>query len=179
MKAHVTVLLVSGILLSAMMLCSCAGSKPVPDQPLEFDIGMKTLTGKLIGQLEKSSLGKTLNRVIVNLQTKRGSLQKISIDPFIDTESGCPVQPNERIHDIIAVELARRFAGTAETGPKDLEIAEYVVTGMVSPEAESEGGRKVHRVYAAVYERSSGVVHASAEVRILRFDASASPSSNE
>ena len=137
---------------------------------MEFEPGMKALAANLAGQLEQSNIGSLLNKVVVNPQTKQVQLKKIVIDPFFDTDSGYPVKVNPRINAILSREIARRFAVTGEMAPENLEISEYVLTGMVSLGDAEQGGGRVYKVYAAVFEKSSGVVHASSEVRIVSFD---------
>ena len=135
-----------------------------------FEPGMVALADNLAGQLELSGIGNVLNKVVINPVTKKGSLKRIVIDPFIDTESGYPVKVNGRINVILANEMEKRFAVTGEMAPENLEISEYVLCGMVSLEELPGQKDKVYRVYAAVFEKNSGVVHASAELHIDKFE---------
>jgi len=157
-------------LLLAFALTACAAPKPIPTRTMGFETGMAALGDNLAGQLEKSSLGNVLNKVIVNPLTKRGSLKKVVIDPFIDTDSGYPVKINPRINAIMSAEMAKRFAVTGQMAPENLEVSEYVLCGMVSLEELSENRGKAYKVYAAVFEKSSGVVLASAELYIDKFE---------
>ena len=151
-------------LLTVVSLIACAGPKPVPVTSMEFEPGMRALADNLAGQLEKSGIGSMLNKVVGN------SMKKIVIDPFIDTESGYPVKVNPQIKVIMSGEIAKRFAVTGEMEPENLEISEYVLCGMVSLVAQYEGERNVYKVYTAVFEKSSGVVLASAEAYIRTFE---------
>lgn len=148
------------------IISACAGQKPVPVPltAMEFEPGMKALADNLAGQLEKSGIGNVLNKVVGK------SMKKIVIDPFIDTESGYPVKVNPQIKAIMASEMTKRFAVTGEMEPENLEVSEYVLCGMVSLVDQYEGERNVYKVYTAVFEKSSGVVLASAEAHISRFE---------
>jgi len=137
---------------------------------MEFEAGMKALAANLADQLGRSGLGSQFNKVIVNPITKQRQLKKIVIDPFIDTESGYPVKVNARINAIVSVEIARRFAISGEMVPENLEVSEYVLTGMVTLDGRNKGRDQQYKVYSAVFEKSSGVVHASASVYIRNFD---------
>jgi outer membrane protein OmpA-like peptidoglycan-associated protein len=158
------------LLLTVCALSACAGPKPIPATSMEFELGMKALADNLAGQLEKSGIGNMFNKVVVNPLTNKGTLKKIVIDPFIDTESGYPVKVNPQINAIMAGEIAKRFAVTGEMEPKNLEVSEYVLCGMVTLVDQYEGERNVYKVYTAVFEKSSGVVLASAEAYIRRFE---------
>jgi len=157
-------------IIAALTLSSCARTKAIPAQTMDFEPGMRALADNLAEQLEKSSVGNLLNKVLVNPLTKESQLKKIVIDPFIDTESGYPVKINPRINSILSGEIARRFAVTGETAPENLEISEYVLTGMVSLGDAEQGRGRDYKVYAAVFEKSTGVVYATSEVHIGNFD---------
>lgn len=156
------------LMVPVAFLASCAHTKAVPDKPMEFETGMKALAEDIAGQLEKSSVGKTLNKVVVNPQTKRSQLKKIVIEPFYDSDSGNPLKINPRISRIISDAMEKRFTVPGQKTPDNLEISEFVVTGMVSLEGAGAGRR--YKVYSAVFEKATGVVQASAEVRIANFD---------
>jgi outer membrane protein OmpA-like peptidoglycan-associated protein len=153
-----------------LFLTSCAHTTTIPSQSLDFEDGMKILSKNLADQLEKSSIGNMLNKIVVNPLTKQSQLKKIVIDPFIDAETGYPLKVNARINEIISAEIAKRFAVAGEMEPENLFVSEYVLSGMVSLENQKEGQRNVSKVYAAVFEKSSGIVHASASVLIDQFD---------
>jgi len=158
--------------LFACMLClaqivSCAHTEPVPDRTMKFEEGIKALAANLADQLEKSSIGNMLNKVVIDPVTNRKQLGKIAIDPFIDVESGYPVKTNSRIIEIISQELSARFKVTGEMEPDNLEVSEYVLNGMVTIETKY---RNVYKVYSTVFEKSSGKVLASASVHVNRFD---------
>ena len=169
-------------MLCACFLSACAEPKampapvptpvprPIPTETMGFEPGMAALADNLAGQLEISDLGNVLNKVIVDPLTGKGSLKRIVIDPFIDTESGYPIKVNARINAIMAAEMAKRFAVTGEMAPENLEVSEYVLCGMVSLEVLPNKKKEVYKVYAAVFEKNSGVVHASAELRIDRLE---------
>ena len=158
------------LVLTIFFLTSCAHTRPVPTQTMEFEPGMKVLATNLADQIEQSSLGNKLNKVVINPLTRQRQLRKIVIDPFIDTESGYPVKVNSRINAIFSAEIAKRFAVTGEMAPENLEVSEYVLTGMITLEERNEGRNHDYKVFAAVFEKSSGVVHASASVHIRNFD---------
>jgi outer membrane protein OmpA-like peptidoglycan-associated protein len=157
-------------IIAALILSSCAHTTAIPVRTMEFEPGMRALADNLAEQLEKSSVGNLLNKVVVNPLTKQSQLKKIVIDPFIDTDSGYPVKINPRINGLLSGEIAKRFAVTGEMAPENLEISEYVLTGMVSLGEVEQGRSRDYKVYAAVFEKSSGVVHASSEVHIDNFD---------
>jgi outer membrane protein OmpA-like peptidoglycan-associated protein len=158
------------LLVAALILCSCIHTKSIPSQTMEFEPGMKALANNLAEQLENSSVGNMLNKVVINPLTKQRQLKKIVIDPFFDTDSGYPVKINPRINAILSGEIAKRFAVIGEMAPDNLEISEYVLTGMVSLGEAEQGTGRDYKVYAAVFEKSSGVVHASSEVHVGNFD---------
>jgi outer membrane protein OmpA-like peptidoglycan-associated protein len=137
---------------------------------MDFEPGMRVLAANVADQLERSGLGSQFNKVIINPLTKQRQVKKIVIDPFIDTESGYPVKINPKINAIISSEIARRFTISGEMVPENLEISEYILTGMVTLEERSKGRDQKYKVYSAVFEKSSGVVHASASVFIRNFD---------
>ena len=152
------------------IISNCAQPKPIPSQAMDFELGMQDLAVNLADQLEKSSIGNVLNKVVINPLTQRKQLKKIVIDPFVDVESGYPVKANAKIKDIIAKEIGRRFEITGEMEPENLEISEYVLNGMVTIEEKVGKRGNVYKVNAAVFEKSSGKVLASAAVRVSRFD---------
>jgi outer membrane protein OmpA-like peptidoglycan-associated protein len=174
--------------LAALLLLSCSHPEPlptpipipaqapmpaqtlIPSQIMEFEPGMKALAENLATQLEQSSVGNQLNKVVIDPQTKQRQLKKIVIDPFVDTVSGYPVKINPRISTILSGAIAKRFAVLGPMVPKKLEISEYVLTGMVTPGESEKGKGRDCKVYAAVFEKSSGVVHAASEVHIGNFD---------
>jgi len=135
-----------------------------------FEAGMKALASNLGEQLEKSSVGNMINKVVVNPVTQRKQLKKIVIDPFIDVESGYPVKANARIAEIMAGEIKSRFEVTGQMDPDNLDVSEYVLNGMVTLEEKREGRERAYKVYSTVLEKSSGKVLASATVRVSNFD---------
>jgi len=156
--------------LTVFSVISCVHTRPIPDRAVEFEDGIKILASNLGEQLEKSSVGNMLNKVIVNPVTKQRYMKKIVIDPFIDSESGYPVKANARIAEIISEEIKKRFEITGIMEPDNLEVSEYVLNGMVTI-AKGKGGQGHHyKVYGTVFEKSSGKVLASASVRVNRFD---------
>jgi hypothetical protein len=151
-------------------LSSCAHRQAAPvAETMEFDPGMKALARELAGQLENSSIGKSLNKVVVDPATKRRSLNKLVVEPFIDTVSGQPVKLNALISSIMTVEMSTRFAFPGTSFGEAVATSEYVITGMVSPDVEDRE-RRIYKVDAAVYEKSTGVVVASGEARISGFE---------
>jgi len=150
-------------------LVSCAHT-PIPNRSMDFEEGIKVLAASLGEQLEKSSIGNLLNKVVINPMTKRKQLKKIVIDPFIDVESGYPVKANVRIAEIMSEEIKMRFEVTGQMEPDNLEVSEYVLNGMVTLEEKSKKRGNVYKVFATVLEKSSGKVLASASVRVNRFD---------
>jgi outer membrane protein OmpA-like peptidoglycan-associated protein len=144
--------------------------KVIPSQTMKFEPGMKALAENLADQLERSSAGATINKVAVNPVTKHAELRKIVIDPFFDADSGYPVKINPRINSILSLEIARRFVVTGGMVPENLEISEFVLTGMVSLGEAAQGGGRAYKVYAAVFDKPSGIVQASAVVYIDSFD---------
>ncbi len=146
---------------------SCAHTQPLPSQAMDFEQGMKVLAGNLADQLENSSIGNVLNKIVINPVTQQTQLKKIVIDPFINVESGYPVKINTRIKEIISAEIKKRFHVTGEMEPDNLEISEYVLNGMISIE---EKQANIYKINAAVFEKASGKVLASSSIRISRFD---------
>jgi outer membrane protein OmpA-like peptidoglycan-associated protein len=169
-------------LFAALLLFSCSHTEvvptqalisaetPIPTQTMEFEPGMKALAENLAAQLEQSSVGNQLNKVVIDPQTKQRQLKKIVIDPFFDTVSGYPVKINPRINTILSGAIAKRFAVIGTMAPKNLEISEFVLTGMVTLGEAEKGRGRDYKVYAAVFEKSSGIVYASSEVHIGNFD---------
>jgi outer membrane protein OmpA-like peptidoglycan-associated protein len=158
--------------LSALLtiaVASCANTTtPVPEHTMEFEDGIRALGANLAGQLEKSSIGDMLKRV--NPLTKQKGTKKISIDPFIDVESGYPVKVNARIIEILSVEMRERVNIAGAMEPDNLEVSEYVLNGMVTLERDrAEEGRR-YKVTSSVFEKFSGKVLASSSVRVGRFD---------
>jgi outer membrane protein OmpA-like peptidoglycan-associated protein len=153
--------------ITLVFFTSCAHVEPVPNRTMKFDEGMKVLASNLAEQLENSSIGNVLNKVVIDPLTNQKQLNKIVIDPFIDVESGYPVKTNARIVEIISRELMKRFKITGEMEPDSLEVSEYVLNGMVSIE---EKHKNIYKVYATVFQKSSGKVLASATVHVNRFD---------
>jgi len=156
--------------LAVFWVLACAHTEPVPDRVMGFEEGMKALASNLGEQLEKSSVGNMINKVVVNPSTQRSQMKKIVIDPFIDMESGYPVKANVRIVEIMAQEIKTRFDITGQMEPDNLEVSEYILNGMVTLEQKREGKGKVYKVLSTVLEKSSGKVLASASVRVNNFD---------
>jgi len=156
--------------LAVFYITSCRHTQPLPDSTMEFEEGIKALAANLGEQLEKSSVGNVLNKVIINPVTQHKQLKKIVIDPFIDMESGYPVKANARITEIMSEEIKKRFEITGTMEPDNLEVSEYVLNGMVTVEREQAGKGHRYKVYGTVFEKSSGKVLASASVRVSRFD---------
>ena len=152
--------------LTVFSIISCAHTAPVPNRTMEFEEGIKALAANLGEQLEKSSIGNLLNKVVINPVTNRKQLKKIVIDPFIDVESGYPVKANVRIAEIMSEEIKTRFEITGQMEPDSLEVSEYVLNGMVTLEEKHGGGENDYKVFATVFEKSSGKVLASASVRV-------------
>src|SRR4030042_2852607 len=158
------------LLFAIAFLASCTHTRPIPTTTMDFEPGMRVLAANVADQLERSGLGTQFNKVIINPLTKQRQVKKIVIDPFIDTESGYPVKVNSRINAIVPIEIARRFTISGEMVPANLEVSEYILTGMVTLEERNKGRDQKYKVYSAVFEKSSGVVHASASVYIRNFD---------
>jgi outer membrane protein OmpA-like peptidoglycan-associated protein len=137
---------------------------------MEFEQGVKVLAANLADQLERSGIGNELNKVAINTQTKRKLLKKIVIDPFIDVESGYPVKVNGKIKDIVTREINTRFEITGEMEPDNLEVSEYVLNGMVTLEKKNGEQGSAYKVNAAVFEKLTGKVLASASMRLNGFD---------
>jgi outer membrane protein OmpA-like peptidoglycan-associated protein len=97
-------------------------------------------------------------------------VNKITIDPFIDVESGYAVKANETIRKVMSEEIKTRFQISGAMEPDNLEASAYVLNGMVT--LEREPGTKGHRykVSSAVFEKASGRVLASSSVRVSEFD---------
>jgi outer membrane protein OmpA-like peptidoglycan-associated protein len=152
------------------IIVSCAHTQPIPDRTMEFEEGIKALAVNLADQLEGSSIGSKLNKVIIDPITSQKQLKKIVIDPFIDMESGYPLKANARIVEIFSQEIMKRFHVTGEMEPDNLEISEYVLNGMVTLDEKLGSNGNVYKVYGAVFEKSSGKVLASASVRLNSFD---------
>jgi outer membrane protein OmpA-like peptidoglycan-associated protein len=146
---------------------SCAHIEPVPEQTMKFEEGIKVLASNLADQIENSSIGSFLNKVVVDPLTKQKQLNKIVIDPFIDVESGYPVKVNARIVEIISQELTERFNVTGEMEPDNLEVSEYVLNGIITIDDKQ---KNIYKVCASVFYKSSGKVLASANVHVKRFD---------
>jgi len=158
------------LIIPGLLLSSCAHTKPIPTRTMDFEEGIKALATNLAEQLEKSSIGNILNKIVVNPVTKQKQLKKIAIDPFIDVESGYPVKINSRIASIMTQEITKRFEISGEMEPDKLEISEYVLNGMATLEEKQGGGGKAYKVYATVFDKSSGKVLASASVYVSNFD---------
>jgi outer membrane protein OmpA-like peptidoglycan-associated protein len=161
---------ISFLILSLFIISNCAQTKPIPSQTMDFESGMQALAANLADQLEKSSIGNVLNKVIINPLTKQKQLKKIVIDPFVDVESGYPIKINTKIKDIIAQEISKRFEITGEMEPDNLEVSEYVLNGIVSIEEKVGKRGNIYKVNASVFEKSSGKVLASAAIHISGFD---------
>lgn len=137
---------------------------------MDFEEGMKALAVNLGEQLEKSSIGNMLNKIVINPVTKQKQLKKVVIDPFIASESGYPVKANARIAEIMSEEIKTRFKVAGQMEPDNLEVSEYVLNGIVALEGKSGGRNDGYKVLATVFDKSSGKVLASASVRVNRFD---------
>ncbi len=152
------------LVLTALTLTACPHTKPIPNRTMDFGQGMQRLAGNLADQLENSSIGNKLNKIVINPLTKQKQLKKIVVDPFINVESGYPVKVNARIAEIMAREIGKRFQVTGELEPENLEISEYILNGTVTQQGEQ------HRVNSTVFEKATGKVLASASVNISGFD---------
>jgi hypothetical protein len=157
------------LILTVFSIMSCAHTAPVPNRSMEFEEGIKALAANLGEQLEKSSIGNLLNKVIINPVTKRKQLKKIVIDPFIDAESGYPVKANVRITEIMSEEIKTRFEITGQMEPDSLEVSEYVLNGMVTLEEKRGGRENDYKVFATVFEKSSGTLHRRISTKTARF----------
>jgi len=51
--------------LAVFYITSCRHTQPAPDRTMEFEEGIKALASTLGEQLEKSSIGNMLNKVII------------------------------------------------------------------------------------------------------------------
>lgn len=153
-----------------LTVSSCAHIEPIPTESMNFEQGMQALAVNLADQLERSSIGNVLNKVIINPVTKQRMLKKIVIDPFVDVESGYPVKANEKIKAIIANEIGKRFEVTGEMEPENLQISEFILNGLVTIEKKVGKRGNVYKVNASVFDKTSGRVLASATVRVNRFD---------
>lgn len=154
----------------AVTLTSCAHTPPVPTRTLDFEQGIRALASNLADQLEKSSIGNMLNKVVINSLTQQKQLKKIVVDPFVDVESGYPVKANARIVSLVSAEITKRFQITGEMEPKNLEVAEYVLNGMVSIDNKSDNNEGRYKIRATVFEKSTGKILAAASVFVSRFD---------
>ncbi|GAB6909062.1 hypothetical protein JCM12296A_49030 [Desulfosarcina cetonica] len=160
------------ILFALAFFAACRGVAvpPIPDEAMEFEAGIKLLADNLGAQLENSEVAGSINKVAINLVTGRKEIKKIAVDPFIDMESGYPVKANDRIVKIMAAEIKERFEITGVMEPDVLEVAGYVLNGMVTLEPGQADHPRRYKVYGAVFEKGSGRVIASASVHVKNFD---------
>lgn len=170
MMISIKYLKISFLILFLFIISNCAQTKPIPSQAMDFESGMQALAANLADQLEKSSIGNVLNKVVINPLTQQKQLKKIVIDPFVDVESGYPVKVNAKIKDIMAKEIEKRFEITGEMEPDKLEVSEYVLNGIVTIEEKVGKKGNIYKVNASVFEKSSGKVLASAAMRVSGFD---------
>ena len=158
------------LIIPVLFLTSCIHTKPIPTRTMDFEEGIKSLAVNLAEQLEKSSVGNMLNKIVINPVTKHKQMKKIVIDPFIDVESGYPVKVNSRISSIMSEEISKRFEIAGDLEPDKLEISEFVLNGMVTLAENSEGKEKIYKVYATVFDKTSGKVLGSAISYVSNFD---------
>ncbi|MEN6623584.1 MAG: hypothetical protein ABFD50_18820 [Smithella sp.] len=125
----------------------------------------------IANQLEKSTNGN--NREKTNIQKKLNNkqLKKIAIDPFIDAESGYPVKINHQIKDIFSQEVnkGKEFSIAGYMDSENFETSGYIMNGMIT-NALLENKTKAYKVYATVFEKSSGVILAADSVYVESFD---------
>ena len=153
-------------LLLGLLAASCAHTvATVPDETLQFEDGMRILGANLSDQLDKSSLADRIRKI--NPLTKQKGTKKISIDPFIDVESGYPVKVNARIAEILTSEMKDRFNVAGAMEPDNLEASEFVLNGMVTLE---RGAGDRYKVSSSVFEKATGKVLATSTVRVRTFD---------
>lgn len=161
-------------ILTIAVLTSCRHAPPpippIPDTTMEFEVGIRALAENLGAQLEQSSAGGAVNKVTVNPKTGQKETTRITIDPFIDVESGYSVKANTRIIDIMSEEIKKRFEVSGAMDPDNLEVSQYVLNGMVTLEKDPSVQGYRYKVYGAIFEKSSGRVFASASVRVSKFD---------
>ena len=156
--------------LALVALASCTHTPPVTERTMDFEQGIRVMAANLADQLEKSSVGNMLNKVVINSLTKQKQLKKIVVDPFIDVESGYPVKANTRIVNLVSAEIMKRFQITGEMEPANLNVSEYVLNGMVSIDNTSETTKGRYKIRATVFEKSTGQILAAATVFVARFD---------
>ena len=146
-------------------LASCTTNKPVtnPNQVMGFQEGIKTLTSSLAYQLNQASIENKLN----SLASGNIGGKKITIDPFIDVESGYPAKVNDQIIRIMSQEMEKHFKICGEMEPDDLLSAEYILNGMITID---DNQNDIRKVFATVFDKSSGIVLASTAVRIKNLD---------
>jgi outer membrane protein OmpA-like peptidoglycan-associated protein len=159
--------IVVSIITSLGYISACAHAQPTPDRAMNFDEGIKVLASNLADQLENSTISNKVNQLFINPITKQKDLNTITLDPFIDVESGYPVKVNDKIVAIVTQVLSQRFKLTGEMVPDNLETAKYIFNGMVTIEDKK---KNIYKVYAAIFDKASGKVLASANVHILNFD---------
>jgi len=155
----------------SLLFISCVHTPPATDSVMEFDDGIKVLACNIAGQIDNSSIANILGKVVIDPITGKKSLKRIVIDPFTDVESGYPVKVTTRIVTIFSAEFQKRFfdlTGTLE--PDNLVISDYVLNGMVTLVERQGGQGKVYKVYATVFDRSSGKVLAAAAVHVRNFN---------
>ena len=156
--------------LIAVILASCAHTPPISTRTLDFEQGIRALAGNLADQLEKSSVGNMLNKVVINSLTQQKQLKKIVVDPFVDVESGYPVKVNARIVHLVSAEITKRFQITGEMEPKNLEVSEYILNGMVLIDNKSDNNGGRYKIRATVFEKKTGKILAAATVFVSGFD---------
>ncbi|NVN99796.1 MAG: OmpA family protein [Geobacteraceae bacterium] len=169
-KLHDQIIKIVFLVMVLVSITACIHTSPIPNRTMTFEPGITALASNIAEQLEKSSVRNMLNKVVINPLTKQKQMTKIAIDPFIDVESGYPVKANVQIANLISKEIGKRFAITGEMDPENLERSEYVLNGMVTLEDKYGKQSKAYKVFATVFEKSSGKVLASASVYINSFD---------
>lgn len=151
-----------------IFITACRHTPVTHTQTFAFEQGIKVLATDLADQLGKSSIGNMLNQV--NPLTHQKQLKRITIDPFIDAESGYPLKANLIIKNIISQQMKSRYEITGEMDPDNLEASEYVLNGLVTFEKNSGERVDVYKVFATLFEKASGQVLASASVYVDQLD---------
>jgi len=158
------------LLLFFLSGCREVAVPTIPEDALPFEEGIKLLADNIGARLQNSEVTGSINKVAVNLVTGQKEIKKIAVDPFIDMESGYPVKANDRIVKIMAAEIKERFEINGVMEPDVLEVAGYVLNGMVTLASNQADQGLRYKVFAAVFEKKSGRVIASASVFVKNFD---------
>lgn len=130
-------------------------------QSLEFDAAIRQVTNQLLGRIKQDRINE-----------RRGARARFVSDPVIDSDSGEVFEISRRIEQLIEEEAQKTFpsCSVSEMRSQNIDIADYVITGIMPLEQYDQTAKKMRRLSMSVLDRKSGRIEAHASVWITNVD---------